>query len=241
MKSQTQIVNNIVSSSVDAAIAEARQGLALGAEATIVDLRNWPLGERNVETFRSVIRAVPGDWMFCLYRMDTVYGEDDEKRMETLLMTAEAGAAYVDVMADLYDAQPTQISYDERAVARQREVIDEIHRRGSKVIMSAHNSSAFLKADEVVAILKAQEARGADVVKLVARCDSAEELEEARRTFERLNAETRVPWIFLGSGKSGHAQRFLGAQSGCRMEFARITPDEEGVQPLIPEFVSRRG
>ncbi len=240
MRSQTQIVNNTVPFSVAVAIEEARQGLSLGAEATIVDLRNWPLEERTVETFRRVIQAAPGDWMFCLYRMDTVYGEDDEKRMETLMMTAAAGAAYVDVMADLYDAQPTQISYDERAIERQCAVIDEIHRLGSKVIMSTHNSTAFLKEDEVVAILKAQEARGADVVKLVARCDSAEELEEARRTFARLNVETRVPWIFLGSGKFGHDQRFLGARSGCRMEFARIVPNEEGVQPLISEFVARR-
>jgi len=240
MKTNTKIVNLIWPTSAADAVKDARRGYELGADAVIADLKFWPKSERTTGTFRQVIEAVPGEWMFCLYRNDTVFGNDDERRLETLLQCAEAGASYIDVMADLYDPQPTEISYDEEAIARQRAAIGAAHAFGALVIMSSHDSMTFLDDEATLRILNAQAARGADVVKLVSRCDTPEELAAEERTLQRLNREMTIPWIRLGSGKTGHQQRFLGMKYGCAMEFARIEPPEDGIQPTIAEFVSRR-
>ena len=236
----TKIVNLTWAKSVEQAIQEARRGYELGADAVIVDLKFWPEAERTVETFRRVIEAVPGEWIFCLYRNDTVFGADDARRMNTLLQCAEAGASYVDVMADLYDPRPGEITFDAAAIARQREAIEAAHRFGARVIMSSHVWTTFLDDEATVNVLKAQAERGADVVKLVARSDSAEDLAGDERTLQRLQREMTVPWIRLGFGKTGHQQRFMGMKYGCAMEFARIEPPEDGVQPTIAEFIKQR-
>ena len=236
----TKIVNLIWPTSAEQAVLDARRGYELGADAVIADLKFWPEAERTVATFRRVIETVPGEWMFCLYRNDTVFGVDDERRMNTLLQCAEAGARYVDVMADLYDPCPGEISYSASAIARQREAIDAVHERGARVIMSAHDSSTFLDEVTTLKVLRAQAERGPDVIKLVSRCDSEAELAAEERTLKRLQAEMTIPWIRLGSGKTGHQQRFLGLKYGCAMEFARIEPPEDGIQPTIAEFVEQR-
>jgi len=238
---RAKVVNDIQPHDVDEAVALAKKGLELGADMTLVELDYFAEELRSVENLRKMLAEIPGERMFALYRKDQVYGHDDEKRMATLLMAAEAGAEYIDVMCDLYDEQPGEVTYSPKAIARQLEVIKACHAAGAKVIMSAHRSSAAVCAEHVVEIFRAQAARGVDFVKLVTRCDSAAELAEAKRTLELVKAEVGLPFVFLGSGSFGHEQRFYGAENGCAFTFARIELMPDRVQPTIADFVDRRG
>lgn len=207
-------------SSVDEAVALARAALDDGADGVAVELNRFPLAARTRAGFREIVSSVPLPFMFTDYREDEFLGADDEARMASLLTAAEAGAEFVDVMADLYCPSPLQIATDEAAVARQRQVIDEIHRRGAKAILSAHVLDRSRTADEIVAQLRAEETRGADVVKLVTMMETSGDFVEGVRAMARLNREMKTPWVFLAGGKYGRMQRFLGPHFGCAIEFA---------------------
>ncbi len=206
--------------SVDEAVALARTALDAGADGVAVELNRFPVAARTLAGFREVVSSVPLPFMFTDYREDEFLGADDEARMASLLTAAEAGAEFVDVMADLYCPSPLQIATDETAVARQRAVIDEVHRLGAKAILSSHILDRARTADEIVAQLRMEEARGADVVKLVTMMDTSEAFVEGVRAMTRLRTEMKTPWVFLAGGKYGRMQRFLGPHFGCAVEFA---------------------
>ncbi len=206
--------------SVDEAVALARTALDAGADGVTVELNRFPVAARTLAGFREIVSSVPLPFMFTDYREDEFLGADDEARMASLLTAAEAGAEFVDVMADLYCPSPLQIATDEAAVARQRAVIGEVHRLGAKVILSSHILDRARTADEIVAQLQMEAARGADVVKLVTMMDTSEAFVEGVRAMTRLRTEMKTPWVFLAGGQYGRMQRFLGPHFGCAIEFA---------------------
>ena len=70
------------------------------------------------------------------------------------------------MMGDYFDRQPDEMTYDETAVAKQKDLIDKLHKRGAKVLMSTHIHK-FTPADEVLKIALAHQSRGADISKIV--------------------------------------------------------------------------
>ena len=192
----------------------------------------------GVENFRKIISSVQLPFMFTDYRCDIHYGADDEARMDTLLKAAEAGADVIDVMADLYCASPLEITSDEKAIARQKETIEAVHRLGAKVVMSSHILDRSRTADECIAQLRAEEARGADIVKLVTMAYTQDDFLESIRCLMRLDREMPTPWIYLCGGPFARMQRFLGPHFGCAVEFAvhdYMTADYYD-QPTIANF-----
>ena len=224
--------------SVDEAVALARTALDAGADGVAVELNRFPVAARTLAGFREIVASVPLPFMFTDYREDEFLGADDEARMASLLTAAEAGAEFVDVMADLYCPSPLQIATDETAVARQCAVIAEVHRLGAKAIVSSHILDRARTADEIVAQLRMEEARGADVVKLVTMMDTSEAFVEGVRAMTRLRTEMKTPWVFLAGGAYGRMQRFLGPHFGCAIEFAvnDYIPGMPYSQPTIRNF-----
>lgn len=224
--------------SIDHAVALARTALDAGADGVTIELNSFPPAERTVRGFREIVSSVQLPFMFTDYREDVFLGADDEARMASLMAAAEAGAEFVDVMADLYCPSPLQIATDEAAVARQIETIAAVHRLGAKVVMSAHILDRARTADEVVAQLRMEASRGADIVKLVTMMNTREEFVEGVRALTRLGSELTTPWIFLGGGAYGRLQRFMGPSFGCAVEFAvhDYVPGAPYDQPTIANF-----
>lgn len=224
--------------SVDHAVALARTAFDAGADGVTVELNDFPLADRTVEGFREIISSVQLPFMFTDYREDVFLGEDDEARMESLMTAAKAGAEFVDVMADLYCPSPFQIATDEKAVARQKKAIEAVHQLGAKVVMSSHILDRARTADEVIAQLRMEEARGADIVKLVTMMNTREEFLEGVKSLTRLGSEMKTPWIYLGGGAYGRPHRFLGPHFGCAVEFAvhDYIPGTPYNQPTIANF-----
>ena len=217
------------------AIALARAGYNDGADGTCFELADFPPELRTVDVFRRIVDAVPLPSMFCVYRNDSFLGDDDAARMEGLLKAAEAGADFIDVMADLYDPSTDQISRSPDAIARQRATIEELHKRGAKAIVSSHIPEHSLSADLVVAHLKSEAERGADVCKLVSAMPSAADFTAGVEALARLRSSFDRPYVFLGSGTFGRLLRFNGPSFGCGVEFAvhDFDPSAKYDQPTI--------
>ena len=196
------------------AAQEAWLGVADGADTVIFDLSEMPKESLTADTYRKLVKCVPVPVSFCCYDLS------DSKRLPPIdgpmVEAASCGAAYVDV-------SPSTV-----AAAKER---------GAKVIISEHLLDRSASFDEAKEIFRRQRDAGADVAKLVARMDTQDEFEDAKRVMAYLRDEFDLPWIYLGLGTHGFEQRFLGPEYGAAMTFAlhRPFPGKKD-QPLIKDF-----
>lgn len=224
--------------SMNQAIAEALSAEADGADAIAIELALMPPEDRTLEKFRSLVGSVQLPFMFIDYRKDKWLGADDEARQKVLLLGAEAGAEVIDVMGDLYDPSPLELTHNPKAIARQKKLIDRIHKMGAKVIMSSHMTSTARSAEEVLEHLREQSSRGADILKIVVSIDTEEAMLEGVRTLLLLHKELDKPYVFLGSGRYGRFIRYIGPTLGAAIEFAvrDYSPALIYCQPTIRSF-----
>ena len=216
-------------------LALIRLSAANGAQGIALQLEDMPPKMRTADNYRKLMDEVPElPFMFISYRKDKWFSDDDE-RQKCLLLAAEVGAEVIDVMGDLYSPAPFELTFDPAAVARQKELIRAIHDRGAKVVMSSHTAQAR-SAEEILAHLREQSSRGADILKIVTRADTEEELTEAFRTTMLLRRALDKPFIQLCGGKFSRPHRYLGPKFGLAIAFA--TPEEKpgAVQPSVRQL-----
>jgi len=225
-------------SSISEAVAVARSALMDGADAIAVELTRIPLEERTEEKFRQLMRSVRLPFMFIDYRSDRFLGADDDARQEYLLLAARCGAEVIDVMGDLYDPSPLELTRDPAAIKKQKALIERIHALGAKVIMSSHMPSVERSAEEVLEHLLEQSSRGADILKIVVGIDNEKAMVEALRTLLLLHEKLEKPFVFLGGGRYNRFIRYIGPQFGAAIEFAvhDYLPDPPYDQPTIRSF-----
>ncbi|MFA6294373.1 MAG: type I 3-dehydroquinate dehydratase [Victivallales bacterium] len=215
-------------------IAEARHSEFEGAQGVAIDLADFKPEFRNHDALKSVIDAVNLPFMFFFYRSDKWNNSDDDARQELLLTAADAGAAMIDVMGDLYDPSPMEITHNPKAIDKQKRLIDQIHAKGAEVVISSHMQCPRT-TEQVVEHLREVELRGADVVKIVTAVNTADELAEAFRTTMTLKRELKTPFIHLCNGKFSRLHRFMGPALGVSIFFAvpRYEPRYGMHQPTI--------
>ena len=209
-----------------------------GADGIAVELQKMPLEQRTEENFRNLIRSVQLPFMFIDYRSDRFLGADDEARQKYLLLAARAGAEVIDVMGDLYDPSPLELTRNPEAVKKQKALIEEIHALGAKVLMSSHMTSTERSAEEVLEHLQEQSSRGADILKIVVGTDTEKAMLEGIRTMLLLHRELDKPFVFLGVGRYGRFIRYIGPKLGAAIEFAvhDYLPEQTYTQPTIRSF-----
>lgn len=229
-------------SSIGEAIVIARAAESDGADGIAIEIQRIPQEERAVEHFKNLIDSVQLPFMFIDYRGDILHGDNDEARQQYLLMAIDAGAEVVDIMGDLFDPSPRELTRNPEAIARQKKLIDEIHARGGKVLMSSHVTQEPLSAEEVLEHLQEQSARGADILKIVTLTDTREAAIEAVRTMFLLQEKLDKPYIYLGGGKYARFVRYLGMKLGVAIQFGvhEYTVDMPYFQPTICSFKAVR-
>ena len=215
-------------------IAEAKNAEFDGAQGIAIELYDLKPEFRNTESLKSVIDSVALPFMFCFYRNDRQQNLNDDARQEILLAAADAGAAMIDVMGDLYAPSPMEITHDPEAIEKQKALIARIHAKGADVVMSSHTLCP-LTTEQVLKHMLELESRGPDVVKIVTTANTEDELAEAFRTTMTLKQNLKVPFIHLCSGKFGRPHRFLGPALGTSILFAvhRYDPRYGMIQPTI--------
>ena len=200
-------------------IASAKNSEFEGAGGITIDLYDLKPEFRNSESFKSIINSVNLPFMFYFYRKDKWKESSDDDRQEVLLTAADAGASMIDVMGDLYDPSPNEITYNQNAIDKQKRLIDKIHSKGADVVISSHTRCP-LTTEEVVKHTLELELRGPDVVKIVTTINTEEELAEALRTTIVLNRELKTPFIHLCGGKYSRPHRFMCPVLGTSILFA---------------------
>lgn len=237
-RQETAITALFTGESIPELLAKTHAAAGMGADGIAIEINHLPPEYRTVDCFKTLIDAVPLPFMFICYRNCCFCGADDDARQVFLLRAAEAGAEVIDVMGDLYHPEADELTMDDAAVSRQRELIAQIHERGAKALVSSHMYNLPPKsADEVLNYLTAQAERGADICKIVTSCDSEEAFLEAIRTDMMLNRTFDKPFIHVSTGKYNRLHRFMGTKLGVAITFGVPGYDQYSYsQPLISSF-----
>ena len=132
------------------------------------------------------------------------------------LRLCDMGATLIDVLGDLYCPTKYEITTDPVAIEKQKALIDEIHARGCEVLMSSHVLE-FRSGEEVLAIAREHQARGADISKIVTFANTEEEELENLKTTALLRRELDIPFLFLSGGTHCKLHRTIGPMLGSCM------------------------
>ncbi|WP_372933993.1 type I 3-dehydroquinate dehydratase [Mariniphaga sediminis] len=200
-------------------IAGVRNSESEGADGITIDLFDLKLEFRNAESFKCITDSVHLPFMFYFYREDKWKESSEDDRQEVLLAAADGGASMIDVLGDLYDPSPKEITYNKSAIDKQKRLIDKIHSKGADVVMSLH-TGCYLSTEETLKHMLELESRGPDIVKIVTTINTEEELAEALNTTIALNSELKIPFIHLCSGKFSRPHRFMCPVLGTTLVFA---------------------
>jgi len=155
---------------------------------------------------------------------------------DLLLLMQELGCEILDVPGDFYGKGENGMSFDDETVKRQIELIDLIHSRGGYVLMSCHHS-VELSQEEIIKHAKAHVERGADIVKIVAKCESREKIIEHIDTIKKLKVELGKPFLYLTSGPREFAGllRQIGPCFGVSF-YLCVAEHSKGSTPLQPKL-----
>ena len=167
------------------------------------------------------------------YRIFANEGKSDEELAEGLVHLRALGATLIDVLGDLYSPAEYEITYDSAAIEKQKALIDRLHGMGAEVLMSSHVFK-FKSGEEVLAIAREHQARGADISKIVTFAESEEEELENLKTTALLRRELDIPFLFLSGGTHCKLHRTMGPMLGSCMWLTVQSHDEcsTKVQPI---------
>ena len=151
--------------------------------------------------------------MFTLNYRRPNSGKTDEQLVAEQLMAVRAGASMIDMMGDMFDPSAMELTRDPRAIARQQQVIEQVHALGGEVLMSSH-IWVYMTAEETMAHAKALADRGADFVKIAMSVHTEEEALDAMRTTYLVKKELKVPFLHICMGQYGKLHRAIAPMLG---------------------------
>lgn len=231
----------VTAASVRDAAGIMRTAAAEGAEAFYLQLDTLPRAERNEELLRPLFAAAEGKPVIVTAYRFFDASLSEEESAELLLLGLKCGASVCDMTGDLFAPVPEQLTFDENAVRRQKELIGRIHDLGGKVLISTH-LPRFFPHDVALAFAREQEKRGADIVKIVSKCNTEKELLEDLAIASDLKQAIEKPYLFLGNGAFSRILRLTGPSLGeCMyLTVAHHTPLDFAEQPRLKDAAAMR-
>lgn len=207
----------IQSRTTDRAIDTIKKSILDGCDAIGFQMCQLNKKERTGENIRSIFSCARNRPTYVTnYRYGLNVGAGDDELAEGLLFLADNGATLVDVMGDMFDKDPRELTMSSAAIERQKRLIGMLHDKGSEVLMSSH-LFRFAPAEEVLEIAHEQRKRGADIVKIVtAGNDDVQQTENIRIT-ALMKKEMDCPFLFLSVGSHNYLHRLIGPLLGCCM------------------------
>lgn len=212
------------------------KSVPLGADAFGMQFERMLPEYRNKKIYRELTAYTKDKPVYATnYRMEKNVGKPDEVLAAELLEIADSGADLCDVMGDYFDKQPDEVAVCEKAIARQKKLIEQLHEKGTKVLMSSHIMK-FTPAERVLEIALEHQRRGADICKIVTGADTMEEQLENLKIINMLKEKLKIPFLFLCGGECAVLRR-IGGELGCCMYLCVYEHDEAAtpVQPLLED------
>ncbi len=198
-------------------ISEFRNAIYDGTDALGFEISRIEKQYRTEENYKKMLSYAEDKPVYVTnYRTDLNVGMSDEELVEGLMLALKSGATLCDIIGDLYDPSPYEITYDSKAIEKQQKLIERIHSNGGEVLISSHIKK-FLPSEKVVEIARAQEDRGADIAKVVTMAENDDELMANLHTIRNLKKELSIPFLFLACGSHCKLQRMIGPAFGCNI------------------------
>ena len=191
------------------------KSLPAGAEAFGIQFEQMLPEYRTPEVYRDLFSYAKGRPSYVTnYRDKQNAGKSDEELGNELVELAECGAELCDIMGDYFDRQPDEVAVDENAINKQIGLINRIHEKGAKVLMSSHVMK-YTPAERVLEIALEHQRRGADISKIVVGADNREQELENLRIINLLKEKLDIPFLFLSSGECRILRRIGGEIGSC--------------------------
>ena len=201
----------------DECIEKIKRSLRGGADALGIQLCKLEREYRTKEELTRIFAACEGKPIYITsYRGGQSKGLSDEECAEFLLLGIECGATLADVMGDLFDkTEKYELTTNAEAIRKQKELIQKIHSMGGEVLMSCH-THARLSLEENLMIAKAQEERGADVIKIVNNSEDDGDLLAYIEAIRKITSSTDKKLLLLSTNNS-RILRYIGPSLGVCM------------------------
>lgn len=232
------LTSMVQASTPERTIELMNKSFPMGAEAFGILFSLFPAEHRTREVYEKLFAAANGLPVYVTnYRGRENNGKSDDVLAKELIELAHCGATLCDVMGDLFDPVADEFTSDPIAAKKQIELIDAIHAAGAEVLMSTHTKTTS-SAERVLEIALGQEARGADICKIVVKAETQEDEIEYLRVLNLLKKELKIPFLFLCGGNYCKILRRVGATLGNCMTLCAYEYDEfsTNVQPLLSDM-----
>lgn len=189
-----------------------RNAIFDGAEAFMLHMEAMKEEHLNEDDLKTIFNYACDKPVFTMnYRRPN--GKPDEQLVAEQLMAVRAGASMIDLMGDMFDPSPRELSQDPRAIGRQQQVIEEVHALGGEVLMSSHVWE-YMNVEETLAHAKALEARGADFVKIAMSVHNEAQMLESLHATVLVKNELKVPFLHICMGQWGKVLRAVSPMFG---------------------------
>ena len=218
------------------------KSLPAGAEAFGIQFEQMLPEYRTPEVYRDLFSYAKGRPSYVTnYRGTQNNGKSDDELGDELVELAECGADLCDIMGDYFDKQPDEVAVDKNAINKQIGLINRIHEKGAKVLMSSHVMK-YTPAERLLEIALEHQRRGADISKIVVGADNREEELENLRIINLLKEKLDIPFLFLSAGECRILRR-IGGELGCCMYLCVYEHDALATpqQPLLKKLKQIRG
>lgn len=206
------IVTMLKAVTVEELLVEIKDALEVGTDAFGFQMETLEPQFRTEEYLQKIYGAM-GDkpcYTTNYFRFNENNGVyTDDMLTDELFVALKNGAKLIDIRGDLFDANDIELTENEQAVAKQKEVIKKIHEMGGEVLMSSH-LMRYADKEEVLKIALAQQERGADIAKIVTNADSEEELINNFEILLELKKQLKIEVLFLCNGTHCKTHRLLG-------------------------------
>jgi len=217
-------------------IAKIRRSIDAGADALGIQMEKIRSEDRTPDKLREIFAACGDRPIYVTsYRHTSNAGKSDDEIAETLLEAIDCGATLADVIGDMFDERPKkfELATSPEAIAKQKALIDEIHRRGGEVLISCH-TGCDPTLEENLMIANAQIERGADVIKIVDVAKEKASIPKYLDAIQLITASTDRKLLFLSSGE-GELIRYIGPNFGVCMYLCVEShgPNDTPQQPNI--------
>ena len=236
--------------SIRGAIAEIKNCTYDGAD--MIDLHLSCLENSDVESLKKIISSSRLPILALHYNStyeSTDAGFSEEERVASFLRATEAGAAGIDMQGytfhlpskkgfcgeDKYSftkGNPREIVTDQAIISKQCELIERVHSMGAEVLLSCHPGIP-MTCDQVVELALFLEQRGPDIIKIVTKAESEDDLAESIRAMLTLKKEIKTPVSYHAAGKAGILSRIINPLLGSQIAFCVDRYTEASVMEQI--------
>ena len=223
--------------------------------ATAIDLHLSCLDEeyKTAEQIKRIVdcTALPMLGLNYSRRYDwTEIEETEEARADLLIKAVEAGISAVDLLGYSFDLNsrgkfvgedcysftknnPLEIVTDKAVIEKQKEFINRVHGFGKEVLLRTHPDIP-MNGNQVIDLVLFLAERNPDIIKIVTRCNTEEELIEAYDTMRRLKKlNLRQKISFHCCGEMGRTTRLINPILGSYMCFCTKADDGNRIKEQL--------